>query len=109
MVQASPPPERGKLRSVMRARPIASFIVGLALVNVLAAVVVEALTSQLGWNEIYSVSAVAGAVGSGFIAFGVWLRNHHGGFAVLVGIIALICAVLFPAMYSARPELFSPR
>jgi len=92
----------------MRARPIASFVVGLALVNVLAVVVAEFLTTQLGWNEIYSVSAVSGAIGVGFIAFGVWLRNHHGGFAVLVGFIALICAVLFPAMYAARPELFPP-
>ncbi|MEQ1812620.1 MAG: hypothetical protein ABL889_22025 [Terricaulis sp.] len=92
----------------MRARPIASFIVGLALVNVLAAVIAEVLTTQLGWDEIHSVSAVAGLLGVGFIAFGVWLRNHHGGFAVLVGFIALICAVLFPVMYAARPELFPP-
>ena len=108
MDEESPPPETSKLRRFMRARPIASFVAGIALVNVIAVVVADVLTTQLGWHEMLSFSAVTGALGVGLIAFGVWLRNYHGGFAVLFGLIALICAVLFPAMYAARPDLFPP-
>jgi hypothetical protein len=96
------------LRRMMRARPVASFIIGLLTASFLTAALAEMLHTQLGLNEIYSMGAAYAALGLALTLFGFWLRNNHGGFAVFIGLIILICAVLLPAMYTARPELFPP-
>jgi hypothetical protein len=105
--QSSPSPETHALRRFMRARPVTSLVGGVALAATSTGFVGEVLTSQLGFNEIYVVAAAAALWGFALIGFGLWLRNHHGGFAVFFGFIALICALLFLAMYVARPDLFS--
>ena len=102
----SPSPETSELRRFMRAKPVTSFIVMYAFAVVVTAVVGDMLATYLRLNEIYVFAAASVVWGLALIAFGFWLGNHHGGFAVFVGFIALIGAILFPAMYAARPDLF---
>ena len=101
-------PELGSLRRTMRARPKTSLAIGFFATTIAAATLGEALTARFGMPDILAVSIVAGVLGVAFMFLGFWLKNHHGGFAVLLGLIALICAALFPAMYYARPDLFPP-
>jgi hypothetical protein len=64
------------------------------------------MVRQFGLTEFQAVIFASAAWGLALISLGFIFRNRHGGFAIFVGFIALLCAVLFAAIYASKPELF---
>jgi hypothetical protein len=99
----------GVLRRFLRQRPILATVLTLVVADIFALTLMAALRTFLGIVEWYALGVVMALLGVAAIGFGIWLRNYHGGFAIFVGVILLLGAVLFPAMYASQPELFPDR
>ena len=60
----------------------------------------------LGLSEAHQTIIAAFVLSGAFIAFGALNRTVHGGFAILIGLIALVTAIMFGLMYATDPNLF---
>lgn len=82
-------------------------IIALLVVNSLIVIAVTVIGDLLALNGVHKMIGAALAWSIVFFSYGFWLRDRHGGFAVLLAMIALVAAILFGAMYASNPDLFT--
>ena len=88
-------------------RPLLRGIGILTLANLAIVFATDFGGDLLGLNGVQKAIAAASGWGIAFILCGIFFRNRHGGFALFIGFVALLTALLFGAMYAANPTLFS--